>query len=155
MNRPLTVIALAILLACGPDVESRLDEARQLAREGRFEEMVPLLSALHYEAPEDPEINHLYGLALLRTENAGMAVWPLRIAARATGREVEDGLLLAQALMRGSVPVDAVGALDRVLDRKPGSLEAWTLRATANQSLKRFEERRCVSPPNAASNMIH
>src|SRR5262245_15069766 len=101
-------LAFGIALGCRPDMQERLDEARLLTERGRFDEAVPVLTELDYEDPRDPEVNHLYGLALLRTRNAGMAVWPLRAAARTPGREVEDGLLLAEALARGSEPVGAV-----------------------------------------------
>jgi tetratricopeptide (TPR) repeat protein len=138
--RRLATVLLAMLLGCGPGMDERIEHARALADDSRFEEMIPLLTTMHYEAPEDPEINHLYGLALLRTQNSGMAVWPLRRAASSPGREVEDGLLLAQALARGSFPFDAIGAIDPVLELEPERIEAWTLRATVNRSLKRYED---------------
>ena len=109
--RRLATVLLAMLLGCAPRMDERIEYARALADDSRFEEMIPLLTTMHYEGPEDPEINHLYGLALLRTQNSGMAVWPLRRAASSPGREVEDGLLLAEALARGSFPFDAIGAI--------------------------------------------
>jgi len=136
----LAILLAVALLACSPGLDERIERARALAGEGRFEELLPELTALHYELPQDPEVNHLYGLALLRTENSGMAVWPLRVAANTPGREVEDGLLLAQALARGSISMDAVAAIDRVLEFEPELFEAWAMRARVNNSMKHHEE---------------
>ena len=128
--------------ACEPDsdFEQRMEQARTLAAEGKFEELIPILTPMHYERPRDPELNHLYGLTLLKTNNGGMAVWPLRVAAFTPGREVEDGLLLARALGNGSVPMDAIVALDRVLEFYPDSSEAIRYRATINNGLRNHEE---------------
>ncbi len=139
----LLVILSALGFACGrgdSDVsQAELEHARELVRLGRFEEAVAPLTRLHRADPTDYEISHLYGLALLQTDNAGMAIWPLRTAAQHPGHEVEDGLLLARALSTSAVPMDALRVVDELLERSPNDIALWSLRAKVNQSL-RFDE---------------
>lgn len=135
------LMLLAFLLVGCDQADSLpdLENARELIRLGKFEEAVAPLTRLHYEDPADYEICHLYGLALLETNNAGMAVWPLRAAARMRGHELEDGLLLARALSTSAVPMDALEVVDGLLERAPNEIALWSLRAKVNQSL-RFDE---------------
>ena len=50
--------------------------------------------------PDDPELNHLYGVALLGARQPELSICPLRKAAQEPDRAIEDGLLLCQALLR-------------------------------------------------------
>jgi len=134
-------VLLGAALACAASVEERRESARALHAEGRYEESLVTLAALLDQDPGDPELNHLYGVALLQTAKVGMAVWPLRRAAESPEYAVEDGLLLVRALLRGTLPDEnAVTAVNRVLELEPGHLGALALRAGAQLRLKRHSE---------------
>src|SRR5262245_28234395 len=111
-------IALPVL-ACGMSREERLEQIRGLQEEGQYPATVAPLRDLLERTPDDPELNHLYGVALLRTRQPELAIWPLRKAAQAPERAKEDGLLLARALLAGGSAEDAVQQASRVLELAP------------------------------------
>ncbi len=93
-------VVLAVL-ACGSDPEAQLEEIRSQQEFGDFAATVAPLRELLESSPEDPELNHLYGVALLGVQRPELAIWPLRKAAQEADRAIEDGLLLSRALLRG------------------------------------------------------
>ena len=55
------------VLACGFDPEARLEEIRRQQELGEFAATIGPLRELLQATPDDPELNHLYGVALLGT----------------------------------------------------------------------------------------
>ena len=140
-RRWLFAAVAAAALACGDPHEARLDEVRSLHEAGRFAETIEPLRELLEAAPGDPELNHLYGLALLATDQPGLAIWPLRKAAQAPGRAVEDGLLLTRALLRGGKNAEeAIEAASRVVELAPDRVDAMRLLIEAHLAGMRNEE---------------
>ena len=133
------LIALATL-ACGSSREARLDEVRSQQAAGRFDQTLEPLRALLEETPDDPELSHLYGTALLLTRQPELAIWPLRKAAANPDRAVEDGLLLTQALLQGGSPEDAVLAARHVLELEPDRVDALRILIDARIAAKQNEE---------------
>ncbi len=134
--------ALAMLLsvaACS-STETQRAEILELHQSGRYAETIEPLEALLDRTPDDPELNHLYGVALLATGNTALAVWPLRKAAEDPERAVEDGLLLGHAQLSGGSTGDAIATADRILEQVPDLPEALLLRAEAKLAEKRSEE---------------
>ena len=137
----LVAIGVAILaLACGWLLEPGREEIRGLQAGGHFAATIEPLRGLIETAPDDPELNHLYGLALLRTQRPELAIWPLRKAALDPDRSVEDGLLLARALLGGGSPDDAVHAAQRVLEIEPDRVDALRLLIEARGAALQNEE---------------
>ena len=134
----LAVIAFA--LGCGSSPEARLHEVLGLQADGRFRETIASLRELLEATPDDPELNHLYGVALLRTGQPQLAIWPLRKAAQPPERAVEDGLLLAHAILRGGSAEDAIQAANRVLEFAPDRVDAIRLLVDAKLAAKQNEE---------------
>ncbi len=126
-------------LACGQP-EDPLDEIRELHRRGRFAESVDRLRVLVDEDPSRADMNLLLGMALLRTGEAGLAVWPLRRASESPQYAVASGLLLTQAMLRSRTAPDAVTAIDRVLALEPENLNALALRMQAYLAVGRLED---------------
>lgn len=54
----------------GPDIETRLNKARDLHRQGRADLAVPVYEAILEEQPDHPEALHLSGVALLQSSDA-------------------------------------------------------------------------------------
>ncbi|UCH29054.1 MAG: tetratricopeptide repeat protein, partial [Myxococcales bacterium] len=134
--------ALAMLLsvaACS-STETQRAEILELHQSGRYAETIKPLEALLDRTPDDPELNHLYGVALLATGNTGLAVWSLRKAAEDPERAVGDGLLLGHAQLSGGSAGDAITTADRILERVPDLPDALLLRAEAKLAEKRAEE---------------
>ena len=95
----LLAAGLAMLLACGADIESRLGEIRGLHAANQFAASVRPLRQILADAPEHPEANYLLGVAFLRTGRATLALWPLRLASRSKTSGREAGRLLGSALL--------------------------------------------------------
>jgi len=128
------------MLGCAPSVEERVAEARELLEKGRPYEAVKRLRALTNEHPEDPDLNLMYGEALLATGLASQAIWPLRKASEAPERALVGSLLLGAAHLQSGNPHDAHAAADRALELDPGQLDGLVLRAEARLELHRAEE---------------
>jgi tetratricopeptide (TPR) repeat protein len=132
--------ALLGALACGGDLESRRAEIRGRHEAGQFAATLGPLRELLREHPDDPELNHLYGSALLATGQPELAIWALRKAAEDPERAVDDGLLLAIALLQGGSPTDAVDQTLRVIELAPDRIEALRLLLKARLQAKQNEE---------------
>ncbi len=136
-------LALACALpawACGPGAEARLEEIRSLQQAGELTATLEPLGELLERAPDDPELNHLYGVALLGSRQPELAIWPLRKAAEHPDRAIEDGLLLGLALLRGGSPDDAVRQALRVLELAPDRVDALRFLLQARVDAKQHEE---------------
>ncbi len=125
--------------ACGLDPAARLEEIKSLQETGGFAETVGPLREMLEETPDDPELNHLYGVALLRTRQPELAVWPLRKAAQHPDRAIEDGLLLARALLAGGSAEDAIQQASRVLELAPDRVDALRLLVDARVAARENE----------------
>ncbi len=135
----LALFVVVCALACGQSPEARLADIRVDQDNSRFRETVVPLRELLEASPDDPELNHLYGVALLQTGQPGLAIWPLRKSAQTPGRAIEDGLLLTRALLLGGSAEDALQAASRVLELEPGSLEAIRLLIEARLAARQNE----------------
>jgi tetratricopeptide (TPR) repeat protein len=136
-------LAIGVALAgltCAPDPEARLEEIRTRQQTGEFAATLEPLRELLEKTPDDPELNHLYGVALLGTRQPELAIWPLRKAAQHPDRAIEDGLLLALALLRGGSADDAVRQVLRVRELAPDRVDVLRLLLKARLDAKQHEE---------------
>jgi tetratricopeptide (TPR) repeat protein len=135
LGRASGLILLCSLVAastgCPSQPEDRLAEIRELHQSGQFAQSLKPLRALLDEDPGQPEANYLLGVALLRTREAGLAVWPLRKAAESPDYAVDAGLMLTRALLRGRTIEDTLNAANRVLAIEPDNTTALELRVQA------------------------
>jgi predicted Zn-dependent protease len=127
-------------LACGFDPEARLEEIRSQQELGEYAATVAPLRELLEASPDDPELNHLYGVALLGAQQPELAIWPLRKSAQQPDRAIEDGLLLGRALLRGGSASDAVRQVLRVRELAPDRVEVIRLLLQARLAAKQNEE---------------
>jgi len=131
---------LLAVVACGSNPEARLEEIRSRQELGDFAGTVVPLRELLETNPGDPELNHLYGVALLGAGRPELAIWPLRKAAQEADRAIEDGLLLSQALLRGGSAADAAQELLRVLELAPDRADVARLLLQARLKARQNEE---------------
>lgn len=136
----LALVAAAFALACGDAREDRLEEIRHRQGAGEHAATLEPLRELLVEAPDDPELNHLYGVALLATQQPELAIWPLRKAAEHPDRALEDGILLGLALLRGGSADDAVRQMLRVRELAPERMDVLRLLLKARIDAKQNEE---------------
>jgi tetratricopeptide (TPR) repeat protein len=134
----IAVAVSALAAACRP--EFSIDDLRSLQQAGRFAETIGPLGERLDEAPDDPELNHLYGVALLQTNQAALAIWPLRKSAQDPERAIDDGLLLARATLGGGSADDAVKVANRVLEIEPDHVDALRLLIAARVKARQQEE---------------
>jgi tetratricopeptide (TPR) repeat protein len=132
------VAAALCLLACGPS--DTPDQALKLLESRETDAALGLLRSALADAPGDPELNHLYGLALLQNQQAALAAWPLRRAAQSPDHAVKSGLALAQVLLLIRNGHDAIQACDAVLELEPDNFAALRLRQRAYMQTNREEE---------------
>ena len=133
------LLTFLLVLACA-EPEDPLGEIRELQQAGRHAETVDRLRALVDRDPSRAETNLLLGVALLRSGEAGLAVWPLRKAAESPEYVINGNLLLARALLDSRTAPDAIKALDRVLELAPENVSALALRVQAHLALSSFED---------------
>jgi tetratricopeptide (TPR) repeat protein len=132
--------ALALSLACAESSEDSLEAIRMLQARGQFRETVDRLRALVDEDPDRAETNFLLGRALFRTNEFGLAVWPLRRAKESPEYAADAGLLLAEMLLRAGEAGDALALLDEVVEIAPNRVEARLRRSWAYLRAERHED---------------
>jgi Flp pilus assembly protein TadD len=132
--------AALLALGCGGGAEKQLEEIRNQQEAGKFAVTLEPLRELLQASPDDPELNHLYGSALLALEQPDLAIWSLRKAALKPERAIDDGILLAVALLRGGSADDAVEQVLRVLELAPDNEEARSLLMLARTKANQHEE---------------
>jgi tetratricopeptide (TPR) repeat protein len=139
-----TLLCLLLLavsaLASGCTPQAGLEDVRRLHEAGHFAASIEPLRGLLEETPDDSELNHLYGLALLESGQPELAIWPLRKAVQHPDRAVEDGLLLARALLRGGSSDDAIQTASQVLEIAPNPTPALRLLLEARLAARQHEE---------------
>jgi len=131
--------ALALLLACGLS-QDPLEEIRVLHAKGQYSQSVARLREIIDDDPSRPEAHLLLGVAFLRTGRAGLAVWPLHVAAEFPDQAVSAGILLAQAMLQSRTAPDALAVVDRVVALEPENVDALVLRVHALTANGRPEE---------------
>lgn len=132
------MVILALVVGCSSGLD--IDEIRSFQQTGRFAETIEPLRALLEETPDDPELNHLYGLALLQTGQAALAIWPLRKSAEDPDRAIDDGLLLAKAILASGSAEDAVAAASRVLELAPDRADVMRVKIAARLKARQNED---------------
>jgi tetratricopeptide (TPR) repeat protein len=139
---PLRVIAaiVAFALAGGCHPALQREDVRAYQASGRFAATIEPLRALLDEAPDDPELNHLYGVALLQTGQAALAIWPLSKAAEAPDRAIDDGILFVQAMLNGGSAEDAARAASQLVELAPERVDLLNLLIAARLKAKQNEE---------------
>jgi tetratricopeptide (TPR) repeat protein len=134
------IVAFALASAGGCSPETQLDDLRRFQRSGRFAETIGPLRERLDEAPDDPELNHLYGLALLRTGQPALAIWSLHEAAQDPDRAIDDGILLVQAILAGGSAEDGALAAIQVLELAPDRVDVMRLLIAARLKARQNEE---------------
>jgi tetratricopeptide (TPR) repeat protein len=120
---------LPAYLGCSPS--DPLKDVRSLHERGRFAESLEPTRVLLEEAPDDPELNHLYGVALMRTGQQSLARWPLRRAMEDPEWLTASATRLASSLLALGNHEAAIEALNEVLAREPDNTQALLLRSRA------------------------
>jgi len=113
-------------LAC--DRGPSLEDVRGLHAQGQFAASLEPLRALLETAPDDPEVNYLYGLTLNRTSTSPIAKWALRKAAEDPNWSAAANLELAAASVRSGNLEDGIAYASAVLETSPQSIQALSLR---------------------------
>lgn len=130
-------LAAALGAACGPSVETRLEDVRALQEAGRFEQSIEPLRSVLGEEPDHARANYLLGVALLQTGRPTLAVHPLRRAAGGDEPAEPAGRLLVSTLLAAERFAEAEAASTQILRRDPESLFALQARANARLALER------------------
>jgi predicted Zn-dependent protease len=143
----LAVAAALAGLACGSDPAARIQEIQTRQQAGEIAQTLEPLREMLEETPDDPELNHLYGVALLGTGQPELAIWPLRKAAQHPDRAIDDGLLLGLALLRGGSAADAVEQALHVRELAPERIDVLRLLLQARLDAKGPTS--CTGPPPA------
>ena len=134
------VCLLTMLATAGCDTTSSVEKARALQAAGRFQESLEVLRELLDERPGDSEIYYLYGVALVRMGDAGLAHWSLEEASRDPEWAVDAGIALASSSFATHNWNLAVDASTRVLEVDPLNVDALRLRAEALIEMKTDNE---------------
>jgi tetratricopeptide (TPR) repeat protein len=107
-------------------------QARDLHSAGRFADSLPLLQAQLAERPGDPELQYLYGYALVQTGQLTVAQFALREAMRSPEWLVPAATELATTQILTDNAEGAVEAATRILEVEPENMDGLLLRARAH-----------------------
>jgi tetratricopeptide (TPR) repeat protein len=139
-SRQTFAIGVALFgLACG-QAEDPLVEIRKLHEERRYVKTIDQLRILADQNPSNAEIQFLLGSALLFSGNGGLAVWPLRAAAKAPEYAIEARMLLARSMLESRTAPDSIPIIDEILELEPENIPALVLRIQAYQGTGRNED---------------
>jgi tetratricopeptide (TPR) repeat protein len=140
-----TCVAVAFILivagavGCGP--ADPIESARQLMATGDVEGGLDLLREALDEDKENPELLFLYGRALIRSGQPGLAEWPLRKAMQDPTWFETAAKALAGVEQSGGNYENAAQIYAEILAKNPEDLEVRILRANAcAQTPALFEE---------------
>ncbi|MEM7411805.1 MAG: tetratricopeptide repeat protein [Myxococcota bacterium] len=124
------LIPLLGAIACGTDPA---EQARELIKAGELDPALEILREAVEKNPDDPQINLMYGRALITNQQPSLAAWPLRRAASHPDYAVPANMALAHSLVNTNNNHDAVRAAERILAIEPDNKEAVRLRLRARQ----------------------
>jgi len=135
----LVILGTSLALgACTP--ADPVSSIRVQQENGNFRATLDPLRALVDSDPGNPEANLLLGVALLRSGEAGSAIWPLRVASKDPELAVEAGLALTEAALQSRFKDEAIQAADAVLLLEPDNLSALEMRIQAYQDAGRTDD---------------
>lgn len=120
----------------GCDDATSIEDVRSLHASGKYAGALEPLRELLAAAPDDPELNYLYGAALRRTGAPDQAIWSLRKAAASENWAREAGLELGSAAIAAQDWTTAISIADDLLLRYPDEPRALAIRADARLSDK-------------------
>lgn len=107
----------------GPDIETRLNKARDLHRQGRADLAVPVYEAILEEQPDHPEALHLSGVALLQSgDAAGAEALLVRAADLAPNPKAANNLGIA--LLELGRNEEAIAQFERAIALDEGFADA-------------------------------
>lgn len=158
MGEVFVVACLAAgLLAC--DGGLSIPEIRDLHDQRRHAATLEPLRELLEARPNDPEVNYLYGVALVETGDPSLATWVFRKAAEDPKWMVPATLELATFALRAGKHSESIEGLSRVLDVETTHRLARYLRGEAylregkepGLALEDFEKLLELDPKNVAA----
>jgi len=134
----LFLAAFFLLWGCESET-TQIDEIRALHEEMRFEDTIEPLEGLMRTRVDDPELQYMYGVALMGTGRPSLGLWSLRSAREHPEWAVRAGMALAQAAVNSGDGEAAMDAASRVLEIEPENRTMLALRAEAHLKLKDYE----------------
>lgn len=139
VHGPVIAVVFALAAACGGCGDS-VERVRDLQAQGDYAASVEPLRRLLDERPGDPEVNYLYGLALVQTGKPSQAMWALRESSRDPAWAVRAGLEVAGAALSTRDFPAAVAASEAVLAVDPDNADALRMRGMAHLELMESPE---------------
>lgn len=140
LHRALLLCCVLFVFVLSCSQSSKVDEAQALIDSGQVRAGQALLREILDDDPDAPRANRLYGVSLLRTNEAGMAVWPLLHAYDLMGKDPEVGADLARALLSAGSSEEALRLADELLAQDPDSVLALKIKARAYSDSMQHEE---------------
>jgi tetratricopeptide (TPR) repeat protein len=134
----LAALLSILLVGCGP--ADPLGAARRLQSLGNFGGSIAPLRQLLEDEPDNAEANFLYGVALIRSGQPSVALWPLRRAAENPEWLVRANLELAASELSSANHDEAVVAATRILEVEPDNVQALLVRSLARSQSRRDYE---------------
>ena len=127
----LSIVLVLATYGVGCRDDTPLEQIRSMHANKQFADSVEPLRELVSQNPDDPELNYLYGIALLRTGSPDMAIWSIRKAAESPEWAQRAGLALGNAAVSSQEWDNAVAIANTLLDKNPDDAEALLIRANA------------------------
>lgn len=117
-----------------------MDEALQLQRDGRYDELIARCESILRHKPENVDALQLLAVALCATGRSREGVARLRRVTELTPDAAEAHSTLATVLAKAGDPDAAIASYRRALDLKPELGDSWSGLAAVLKVLGRYDE---------------
>jgi len=131
------VAGLGLTAGCSGTPEDRLVEIRAMQEAGEFRASIEPLREILARVPGHAEANLRLGVALARSGQTNLAVWPLERAAASAEQALDANLALASLYFELRDYESAIASAGRVLELRPDEPSALSLRYKAELEAKR------------------
>lgn len=117
-----------------------LQEVLRLQAQGDYQASIEPLRALLAERGDDPQVQYLYGRALVATQQPSLGEWALRKAAEDPEWLPPAGTQIAASALANGNYETAIEMASRVLEAEPENIDVRVIRAQAYAQSRRFPE---------------
>ena len=129
-----------------PKAKKELGKAQEALHAGKLTAARNHLDTVYYLAPGNPDVNYVFGIYFIETNELDKAMNYLEVAVNLDPKHARALQALGIVFLRGNMPIEAIPYLKRAIEAEPTSwrshallAEAWLRLGLVNESVKQSE----------------